>query len=244
MTTSQQDDSKTSGRPSVIRAVKTYLNFFSLVVLVVEAGLGAIALTALGTVQLVAVYSMALVILALIVVVSLFAAKKPEVLLQSVGDTGHLRDFTRAITGHWWERITPDDRSSLSYVIISPYLPTNTVMLHGRVFNAKGEESAKWDTVATCIDVGKRKVFYYWNGHHFSKPGEPWEGFGEISFYESEGKVTSGGGLYSDTNLTDVKTTTRKAAKFQRSTEEETRIMRDENRELVEALVRSKLGIG
>ncbi len=72
---------KTSSRVAIINAVKTPLGFFVLVVLVVEVALGGLAAKAEGENQLVALYGMLVVVLALIAVVAFFSYRRPEALI-------------------------------------------------------------------------------------------------------------------------------------------------------------------
>lgn len=90
---------------------------------------------------------------------------------------------------------------------------TETVKIKGDSFNGNGELVAIWESIATCINPSQRLVFYYWKGWHPIAPNDPYEGFGQISFHES---LHNGFGVFSDTNLTDWKTTTRKSVIFER----------------------------
>jgi hypothetical protein len=69
-----------SSRVSIINAVRTPPGFFVLVVLVVEVALGGLAARTGGQNQLVALYGMLFVVLALIAVVAFFAYRRPEAL--------------------------------------------------------------------------------------------------------------------------------------------------------------------
>ena len=56
---------KSPERVAIINAVKTYIGFFVLIVLVIESVLGAIALNTEGQNQLVALYGMLFIVLVL-----------------------------------------------------------------------------------------------------------------------------------------------------------------------------------
>src|SRR6266850_4064331 len=197
-----------TSRVAIIDAVKTYLGFFVLVVLVVEAVLGTLAIKSEGQNQQVALYGMLLVIVALIVIVSFFAYRKPDALLRAFGsrtaqDGQSLQDFCIRISGHWWERIKPDESSAVSFVEIAEDPATSTVKMKGKAYSRDGKLAAIWESVASCINVSERKMFYYWKGWHPARPSEPYEGFGEVSFLESANGIDSGVGFFSDTNVTD-----------------------------------------
>jgi hypothetical protein len=236
-----------ASRVAIIDAVKTYLGFFVLVVLVVEAVLGALALKTEGQNQLVVLYGMLLVIGALIFIVSFFAYRKPDALLRAFGgrtaqDGQLLQDFCSRISGYWWERIRPDVPSAISFVEIGADPATNTVKMKGKAYGKDGMLAAMWESVASCINVSERKMFYYWKGWHPTRPNEPYEGFGEISFHESANGIDSGVGIFSDTNVTDVKSTTKKSVEFWRSVEAEVQIMQRGDDQSASEMIRKKLG--
>ena len=233
-------------RVGVINAVKTYLGFFVFVVLVVEAVFGAIALKTDGSTQILAMGAMLVVIGLLILVVSFFAYRKPEALLRSIGGQTDgapppIADFCNRIAGNWWEWISPSDTSALSLVEILRDSATRGVKIKGRAYQAEGEIAALWESVAACINWNEGKVFYYWKGWHPLRPDEPYEGFGEISFQASEGPIDRAVGFFSDTNLTDLKTTRKKSAEFLRCSDHELQVLQGEDRQAAQALIRQKL---
>ena len=236
-----------TNRVDIIGAVKTYLGFFVLLVLVVEAVLGALALKE-GPNQLVALYGMLFVIVALIAVVSFFAYSKPETLLRTFGAAGSAevqsppQDFCERIAGHWWEWLTPDEPNAISFIQIGPDRATNTVRMTGRAYTRAGKFSATWRSIAACLNPGEHKVFYYWDGRHPARPNEPFEGFGEISFQVFANRFEAGSGIFSDTNVTDMKSTTKKTVELRRSTSSEIQIMQEGDEARIGDLVRKKLG--
>lgn len=242
----QPTQPKSHERVDIIGAVKTYLGFFVLVVLVVEAVLGALALNSQGPNQLVAMYGMLFVILLLVAIVSFFAYRKPHALLHTAGD-GELAAehpshvFCSRIAGHWWERITPHTTSAISFVDMRLDPATGTVKMKGLSYDKDGRPEATWESIASCINPGEGKVFFYWQGRHPARPAEPYEGFGEVSFHEFSGKLDSGVGLFSDTNMTDLSSTTKKSIEFRRSTEAETRVMLEGDGKRIVELVTKKL---
>jgi hypothetical protein len=234
---------KKSERVAVINAVKTYLGFFVLVVLIVEVVLGAVALKAQGVNQMIALYGMLFVILVMVAVVSFFAYKKPEALLrtarQQIDSAQPLQDFSNRIAGYWWEKITPNETSSISFVEIRLDAATGTVKMKGKGYNKTGVFSSVWESVASCVNPGERKVFYYWKGWHTARPNEAYEGFGEISFDDSA-IIERAVGFFSDTNLTDMKSTTRKSIEFRRCEQADIKVMLDGNNSSIAELVCQK----
>jgi len=113
--------------------------------------------------------------------------------------------------------------------------------MKGKAYSRDGDLTAIWETVASCINMSERKVFYYWRGWHPSSPNEPYEGFGEISFHGSHDRIDSGVGVFSDTNLTDIKSTKKKSVEFRRSIEREVQVLQEGNSKLISELVRRKL---
>src|SRR5437879_11619730 len=79
----RKNQPKPSDRVGTINAVKDALGFFTLVVLVVEAVLGVLALKTQGSNQLVVIYSMVGIISALILFVGFLSYFKPENLFRT-----------------------------------------------------------------------------------------------------------------------------------------------------------------
>ena len=149
-------------------------------------------------------------------------------------------DFCTGITGYWWERVKPAGTTAISFVTIAHDAPTGTVSLKGLGHRSDGALVTPWGSVATCVNRNDKKVFYYWRGSVLDRPTEPYEGFGEISFRGPAGSFDSGDGMFSDSNLTDLKRTTKKSSTLQRCTPEEVAVM-EAGGEPVAALVRKKL---
>lgn len=236
-------------RATIIGTIKTYLGFYVLAMLVIEAILGLILLQTAGATRVVLALCMLLVIVALVLVVSLFAYYRPEVLLRSsFPDVSHeseeLRQFCEHIAGYWWQHIQPDQPSAVSFVDVRPDVPKNAIRMAGTAYDRQGNVEAIWETVATCINVGDRRAFYYWKGWHPARPGSPYEGVGEVSFRGSDQVIDRGFGFFSDTNVTDLTSTTKQSVVFKRSTAEESQIMRSGDDVRVTELVRNRLQTG
>lgn len=238
---------KTAGgddRAALLRAVKTPLGFFALVVLVIEAMLGAIAALSAGLDRTLALAGMLLIVVGLVIVVSLLAWLRPEALRggrpsAAASSGAALAAFCARVQGPWWEWVRPAVPSAISWVEILPDPATAGLKLRGSAYDASGRLAAHWESVASCINLAETKLFYYWRGWHPQRPAEPFEGFGEISF--QPGSLERAHGFFSDTNLTDQASTMRKAIELRRASAQDTQRMRDGGAG-VAALVRERLG--
>ena len=223
-------------RISILKAVKTPLGFFVLVVLAVEAALGALARRTAGSDLLQILGGMLVVILSLIAVVAFLAYTRPEALVAEAGQDGGLAGanarFCTSITGTWWQRLS--DSSHLSYIELCRDSATGTVRMQASSYNEDGDIFANWESVAACVNSNTRTVFYLWKGWYAAAPNEQREGFGHMQFKES---LNDGTGLFLDldTNLSDPKRIVRRSVEFTRSTKAEAARMKqsDESRALV-----------
>jgi len=231
-----------SGRISLVNAVNSFLGFLVLLLLVVEAVLGAVLLKAEGQIQLNALYAFVLIVVLLVAVICFFNYYRPDSLTASASQG--MRDFCRRISGDWWETVVPNHPTAISLVAIVADPATGTVRMKGTAYAEDGSYAADWETEAACINLDAKKIFYYWKGVHPSRPTEPYAGFGEISMDETEApnRFETGSGAFYDANLTDLKTATRKTMVLWRSTEQETREMRHGDRKAIAALIRRKCG--
>lgn len=231
-------------RVDLITAVKTPLGFFVLVMLVVEAFLGGLALTAEGQNQLVAIVAMLSLVVVLIAIVSFFAFYKPVALLGGVelagGEDSSVQEFVNSVTGYWWETITPAGVSAISFVEMNPDKSTGTLKMKGHAYDVEGKHVANWESVAACVNPTERKIFYYWRGWHPSTPNDNYEGLGEISFNVSNKGIDSGVGVFSDSNLSDMKTTSRKSIQCRRVPLAEVDIMQAGDQQAVRNLLATK----
>jgi hypothetical protein len=239
----QKRAATTSDTAGVIRAVKNPINFFALALLLLaEVGLGSLAVKAKGENQLIVAYGILVIILALIVVVGLLAWKRPGALMGAADETTQgleeLRHFCKAVSGDWWEKVTPREPTAISHVEITPYLGMTTVKLKGEAYAGDGSFAADWESVASCVNPQDRKIFYQWRGIHPARPQEPFEGFGEMDFHESLDKAT---GAFLDTNLTNWASTTKKTIVCIRSSKPESETMENGDARAIAELVQKKL---
>ncbi len=168
---------------------------------------------------------------------------RPKVDLDELSSHQGVRDFCSSISGYWWERIFTDEESAISYFRIEPEPAISTVrMLSGRGCALDGSLNSRWESQAVCVKKEDRKVFYYWKGWHPAKPGEPFEGFGEFQFRESEVAVSAGHGLFYDSNLVRLEDTKRKSVELRRCSDpEEQKAMEADDRSTIRSLVVAKL---
>jgi hypothetical protein len=232
----------TSGRISLVNAVNSFLGFLVLLLLVVEAVLGAVLLKAEGRIQIIALYAFILIVVLLVAVICFFNYYRPDSLTAPASQS--LRDFCRRVSGDWWETVVPNHPTAISLVTIAADPATGTVRMKGTAYADDGSYAADWETEAACINVSAKKIFYYWKGVHPSRPTEPYAGFGELSLDEADApnRFETGSGAFYDANLTDLKTATRKTVVLRRSTEQEAQEMRHGERNAVAALIRRKCG--
>jgi hypothetical protein len=238
-----------AGWPSIIQAVTSPLGFYVFIALVAEGLLGAL-MAKIDSKELVYVGAAMFVVFVILVSIVAYSASRnvgalmgwrPELSLE--GAITPL-EFTDRIVGYWWERITPDSASALSVVRITRNPFANTVRLDGIAYGLEGEIAANWDSVATCLHVPDRKVFYYWSGYH--PPGDGWEyaeyeGFGEMTFRGPAERLDNGSAVFSSTKLADAKDSVRKTAVLRRLTAKEIAIIDENDSSKVQALVRSIL---
>jgi hypothetical protein len=235
-----------TGRVSIIRTVQTPLGFFVLVVLVVEAMLGVIAGVSESPATTLTVAGMLVVLLALIGIVAYLAYHRPEALGGIRAPTGlaaaypELNRFLQGVAGYWWSFRT--DLNSLGFARIVPDDTAGTLQISGRGYDPNGRVVYVWESMASCINLKEKKLYYHWKGWHPASPTEPYEGFGELAFNDSPDGWQSAVCMFSDTNLTEVRNTTKKHSDYLRCTEQkEIDIMQGGARERIGALVRERL---
>jgi hypothetical protein len=150
-------------------------------------------------------------------------------------------DFCYKITGYWWERIKPDTASALSFVNIEYDKETLMLKMNGRSFDKEGNYIAYWESKSTGVHFKEQKVFYHWKGWFPSRPAEPFEGVGEISFYGLTNIFTEGNGIFSNINIADIKSIQKSSFELGRSNAEEETIMYSKDKERITKLITDKI---
>ena len=115
--------------------------------------------------------------------------------------------------------------------------------MSGRAYDPNGNLVAVWESAASCIYLKRNKLYYYWQGWWPQTPTESHEGFGEISFHDTTDRFDTGVGVFYDTNLTDVKSTTKKSSDYRRCTQQEVDVMQGTDKAAIGALLQTKLKI-
>jgi hypothetical protein len=160
---------------------------------------------------------------------------------ETISSYRELSEFSGQVEGCWWERVKPDTATAISFVRIYLDRQNLIIKLKGRAFDAKGTYTARWESTSSSIDYEERKVMYHWTGTFPDRPSEPFEGFGEISFSESESGFREGSGLFWNINLADLQSTSKKSFELRRCAEQEVKIMDSENKEKICGLIVDKI---
>ena len=222
----------TTARVALVGAVKSYLGFFVLVLLVAEATLGIAGLSAKDPHnQALALQLMLVVLVGLCAVVTVLALKKPDVLMRTLGSEGaaeaERQAFLDELYGEWAERVDGAGPTALSIVEIRPDAVARSLRMTGRGYDAGGGEASFWKTTAIGISAPERKLLYYWEGTPLPVPVPKLEGYAEITFYAT-GSGLEGRGWFSDANLGDPGAKiVRKGVLLQKLASDETRKWHD-----------------
>jgi len=150
--------------------------------------------------------------------------------------------FRQIITGFWWERMFQADNSAISFMKIEPDpILEGNIRLSGKAYNMDSEPWANWESEISGINPKIKKLYYKWKGWFPSKPNEPFEGFGEITFEQKAGKINSGNGSFYNINITNISSVTKKAFKIKRCTLSEIEIMERDDDRTIKSLIKKKL---
>jgi Predicted nucleotide-binding protein containing TIR-like domain len=150
-------------------------------------------------------------------------------------------DFCNKITGHWWERIKPDENIALCFLTIKYDEALLILKLEGRSFNKGGDYVAFWESKSSGIRFDEQKLFYSWEGWHPSTPSSPYEGSGQIRFLETDDIYMQGNGIFSKLNISDLKTIQKSGFELSRCTQEEVNIMDSKEKEKITKLIIDKI---
>ena len=150
-----------------------------------------------------------------------------------------LDNFCRRVKGYWLS--TGADPDSIGFASFTHDRKAGTLILRGRAYDLNGIKIAVWETTASCIYLTRKKLNYTWQGRWTQRPTETIEGFGEITFHDAKDRFDKADGVFYDSNLTDIKSTTKKASDYRRCTAEEVEIFSSGGSEKIGALVRDLL---
>lgn len=107
--------------------------------------------------------------------------------------------FCKRVAGTWWERITIEDASAISFFHIEQEALFNSVSIRGNSYDNDGALAAHWNSVMARVDPNENKILYHWNGWHRRADiaNVPFHGLGEMVFESSTGTlITRGGGKF------------------------------------------------
>ena len=154
-----------------------------------------------------------------------------------------VRNFCQRVQGYWLSSGVELGSLSLGIVEFIHEEAMGTLEITGRAYNTEGRLIASWQTIASCINLKKNRLYYYWDGEQSKKPGDRFEGFGEITFFDSANEIfLTGKGEFFDKNLSDIKSTMMKRSDFRRCTENEVNgIRNDYNGKWIGSLVRKEV---
>ena len=162
---------------------------------------------------------------------------RPKINTGQINAINRQFEFCNKITGHWWERIKPDEKVALSFLTIEYDEELLILKMQGRAFDNSGDHVANWKSISSDIHFDKEKVFYFWEGWHPSNPSSPYEGSGEIDFFGLEQVYTEGNGLFSKLNISDLKSTVKSAFELSRCNQPEVDIMDSKDKERITRLI-------
>jgi len=151
-----------------------------------------------------------------------------------------LNRFCENASGYWWS-LKHTETTVLGFVSITPEAATNTLKMSGNNYDTSGALDSHWESLSSCINLSANKLYYYWTGWHSARPMEPYEGIGELSFQESSGRFETAIGVFSDTNLTDMRSTTRKSSSSKRCSEQDAREILSGDTDRIAAVIRKRL---
>jgi hypothetical protein len=102
-----------------------------------------------------------------------------------------IRTFCRRVAGAWWERITVEDPSAISFFHIEHEASFHSVSLRGSSYNQDGSLVAHWNSVMARVDPAENKILYHWKGWHSQADiaNVSFHGLGEMEF---EGRAETG----------------------------------------------------
>lgn len=138
---------------------------------------------------------------------------------ESIEERRRVRQFCDRVKGAWWQRKVVEGVASLSFSRFVPHEATHTLRISGDSYDATGKSRAHFESTAVGIRAEGNSVLYSWQGSHpVSHPGEPFEGFGEMTFEDSTGPFTRGRGHFADIQLTRRKNVVWKSTELRRVT--------------------------
>ena len=148
--------------------------------------------------------------------------------------------FRERLAGTWWEYVMSTEGPSLSFVTIEPDADTSAVKLRGDTYLPDGNHFGVWESIGAILHVSERRICYTWRGWFPASPDKPYEGFGEVLFSGTNGRVDRGSGTYFNISVVNLDTTKR-AVRMERCAPGEIAEMESGDPTRIAAVVRRKL---
>lgn len=172
------------------------------------------------------------------------AGLRPKTNIEYIQACNKQLEFCKKITGHWWERLNlkPEASSVLSFVTIEYDEESLLLKLKGRSYDRKANNSANWESRSAGIHFDEQRLIYFWEGWLPSTPTDRFEGVGEITFNRSEDEIKDGYGIFSNSNIANIKEAEKRSFEFTRCEEVELDIMSSKDKENMTSLIIKKIG--
>jgi hypothetical protein len=174
-------------------------------------------------------------------VIALFNAMRERFVGDGDAAQKEIRRFCERAAGYWWSSGADPDSVGFAHIVHDQ--TRDVLRIVGRSYDLHGQIIATWNDRASCIEPKRGTVYYSWEGLWTRRPTEPYEGFAELRFDDSPDKFNTGHGVFSDRNLTDVKSITMKSSRYRRCSKPQVDVMEGSNSELIGALLRKELNI-
>jgi hypothetical protein len=150
------------------------------------------------------------------------------------------QDMVDQALGAWWEKITSDEPTSISFLQIEPEKGGKTLRLLGTAYGPDGRPTAAWTSEIVLVDPDRAMLAYLWQGERLTESTGKRRGIGEIFFLKSPGgKLEAGQGSFDDTDMQSYHAT--KKFRLIRARRREESLMTGTADRLKTALVKRKL---
>jgi len=235
----ETDESGISAWSKIILAVKGPVGIMTLVALVLQSILGALAIRVSGNNQLILIIGMVGVLFLLVAGIIVLVYRNPELLGHRV-----VSQEDRKITGAWWQYVVNSDNGAVvSFITIKYLQPFCIWELKGKGWTREGEWIARFWSQAVAYDMKTRELFYYWKGEHpFNKSAEKYFGVGEIAFATHDDKaVSTAGGWYSASPSEKLDNTVKKSAIYVRGDEDDIKVVYGNNDDVLQNLLKKRV---
>ena len=134
--------------------------------------------------------------------------------------------------------------SVISLMTIGPALESSRLLkIKGISWNSSGKRTAEYWSSGVALDVGNRKLFYYWEGQHpYEKTTPHFFGVGEIEFVDfGYGSVSTAKGWYSETPRADLDRTVRKSTQYARAGDEDVRAILSGDHAAITKVIKTRI---